>query len=119
MEIGNFLTENFLSTFSGSVIAVELIVAITKELPLIKKIRTKIYTAIIAFLHLLIINASTGALYNKVSCIYYIFINSIVIAVLLCGGYDIAFGKLDIASIKNKKLDASSLKNDDESSIEK
>lgn len=107
MEISNFLTETFLSTFAGSVIAVELIVAVTKELPLIKRIPTKIYTAVLAFTHLLIINVTNGSLKPQISCAYCLFINSIVIAVLLCGGYDVAFGKLDITSIKVKKNDKS------------
>lgn len=116
MGISNFLSDDFLSTFAGSIIAVELIVAVTKELPFIKKVPTKIYTAILAFIHLLIINANNGTLNTKISCIYCIFINAIVIAVLLCGGYDIAFGRLDIASIKNGKLDINSIKKDNNSS---
>lgn len=115
MEISNFLTETFLSTFAGSVIAVELIVAVTKELPLIKRIPTKIYTAVLAFTHLLIINVTNGSLKPQISCVYCLFINSIVIAVLLCGGYDIAFGKLDITSIKGGKIEISSVKKNDKS----
>lgn len=119
MEISNFLTQSFLSTFTGSIVAVEVIVAVTKELPLIKKVPTKIYTAILAFAHLLVINMSNGTLKAQISDIYCLFINSIVIAVLLCGGYDIAFGKLDVASIKNGRVDVNSAKKNDKSSIEK
>lgn len=119
MEISNFLTQSFLSTFTGSIVAVEVIVAVTKELPLIKKVPTKMYTAILAFVHLLVINMANGTLKAHISDVYCLFINSIVIAVLLCGGYDIAFGKLDVASIKKGRIDVNSAKKNDKSSIEK
>lgn len=119
MGITNFLTENFLSTFAGSIIAVELIVAVTKELPLIKRVPTKGYTAIIAFSHLLIINITNGTLKANVSNVYCLFVNAVVIAVLLCGGYDIAFGKLDVASVKNGRMNINSVKKNDKSSSEK
>ena len=47
MEITDFLTTDFLASFTGTLIAVELIVFITKDFPLIKKIPTKIYTLIL------------------------------------------------------------------------
>lgn len=119
MGISNFLSESFLSTFAGSVIAVELIVAVTKELPFIKKIPTKIYTAAFAFTHLMIMNLTNGTLKPQISCVYCIFINAIVIAVILCGGYDIAFGRLDVASIKNGKLNISSLKKEEKDTKDK
>lgn len=119
MGITNFLTENFLSTFAGSIIAVELIVAVTKELPFIKKIPTKVYTAILAFTHLIIINMTNGTLTTKISCWYCLFINAIVIAIILCGGYDIAFGRLDVASIKNGRLNINSVKKDGKPPLEK
>ena len=46
MEITDFLTQNFLSSFTGTLVAVELIVFTTKDFPLIKKIPTKLYTFI-------------------------------------------------------------------------
>ena len=48
MEITNFITENFLSSFIGTLAAVELIVFTTKNFPLINKIPTKLYTFILA-----------------------------------------------------------------------
>ena len=37
MEITDFLSKNFLSSFTGTLIAVELIVFVTKDIYLIKK----------------------------------------------------------------------------------
>ena len=55
MEITDFITKNFISSFAGALVAVELIVFITKNFPLIKKIPTKFYTFILAIIHLIII----------------------------------------------------------------
>ena len=59
MEITDFLTADFLASFTGTLIAVELIVFITKDFPLIKKIPTKIYTLILAIAHLSIERVAT------------------------------------------------------------
>ena len=59
MEITDFLTTDFLASFTGTLIAVELIVFITKDFPLIKKIPTKIYTLILAIAHLSIERVAT------------------------------------------------------------
>ena len=42
MEITNFVTESFLSSFAGTLVAVELIVFTTKNFPIIKKIPTNL-----------------------------------------------------------------------------
>ena len=65
MEITDFLTTDFLASFTGTLIAVELIVFITKDFPLIKKIPTKIYTLILAIAHLSIEKVATGCVWNN------------------------------------------------------
>lgn len=75
MEITDFLTADFLASFTGTLIAVELIVFVTKDFPLIKKIPTKIYTLILAIAHLSIERVATGCVWNNVECYYRLFIN--------------------------------------------
>lgn len=93
MEITNFVTENFLSSFAGTLLAVELIVFTTKGLPLIKKIPTKLYTFILAIIHLVIVQVSSGKVDITVEFIYILFINSLIVEVILCGGYDTLMDK--------------------------
>lgn len=88
MEITDFLTQDFLASFTGTLVAVELVVFITKDFPIIKKIPTKIYTLILAIAHLIIVKTATGSIAMSVECYYRIFINSLVIVLILCGGYD-------------------------------
>ena len=88
MEITDFLTQDFLASFTGTLVAVELVVFITKDFPIIKKIPTKIYTLILAIAHLIIVKTATGSIVMGVECYYRIFINSLVIVLILCGGYD-------------------------------
>ena len=47
MEITGFVTQNFLSSFAGTLVAVEIIVFTTKNFPIIKRIPTKFYTFIL------------------------------------------------------------------------
>lgn len=93
MEITNFVTENFLSSFAGTLLAVELVVFTTKSLPLIKKIPTKLYTFILAVIHLIIVQVSSGKADITVEFVYILFINSLIVEVILCGGYDTLMGK--------------------------
>ena len=88
MEITDFLTQNFLSSFTGTLVAVELVVFVTKDFPLIKKIPTKIYTLVLAIAHLIIVKTATGSIVMSVECYYRLFINSLVVVLILCGGYD-------------------------------
>ena len=74
MEITNFVTENFLSSFAGTLLAVELVVFTTKSLPLIKKIPTKLYTFILAVIHLIIVQVSSGKADITVEFVYILFI---------------------------------------------
>lgn len=88
MEITDFITKNFISSFAGALVAVELIVFITKNFPLIKKIPTKFYTFILAIIHLIIIKIFGGNIEINIQEIYLLFINSLLIVLALCGGYD-------------------------------
>lgn len=93
MEITNFVTENFLSSFAGTLLAVELIVFTTKDLPLIRKIPTRLYTFILAVIHLVIVQVSSEKIDITVEFVYILLINSLIVDVILCGGYDTLIGK--------------------------
>ena len=82
MEITDFITKNFISSFAGALVAVELIVFITKNFPLIKKIPTKFYTFILAIIHLIIIKIFGGNIEINIQEIYILFINSEIDACL-------------------------------------
>ena len=88
MEITNFITENFLSSFIGTLAAVELIVFTTKNFPLINKIPTKLYTFILAVIHLVIVQIIVGKAAITVEYVYISFLNSLIVELILCGGYD-------------------------------
>ena len=121
MEITNFVTENFLSSFAGTLLAVELIVFTTKDLPLIKKIPTKLYTFILAVIHLVIVQVTSGKVDITVEFVYILLINSLIVEVILCGGYDTLMGKFknikyalnqigeDGSKINNKNIDQNNL----------
>ena len=93
MEITNFVTENFLSSFAGTLMAVELIVFTTKNFPIIKKMPTKLYTFILAVMHLIIVQVSSGKVDITVEFVYILFINSLIVELILCGGYDTLIDK--------------------------
>lgn len=103
MEITNFVTENFLSSFAGTLMAVELIVFTTKSFPLINKISTKLYTFILAVIHLVIVQIVNGKVDITVEFVYMLFINSLIVEVILCGGYDTLINKFkNITDTLNK-----------------
>ena len=93
MKITNFVTESFLSSFAGTLVAVELIVFTTKNFPIIKKIPTKLYTFILAVIHLIIVQVVIGKADITVEFVYILFINSLILEVILCGGYDTLMDK--------------------------
>lgn len=105
MEITDFLTQNFLSSFTGTLVAVELIIFITKDFPLIKKIPTKLYTFIWAVVHLIIVKVTSGVMELNVECIYRLFINSLVVTLILCGGYDTIMQKFNVIKNVNGNLE--------------
>lgn len=114
MEITNFVTENFLSSFAGTLLAVELIVFTTKSLPLIRKIPTKLYTFVLAVIHLIIIQVSSKKVDITVEFIYILFMNSLIVEVILCGGYDTLMNKFrNIKGVLNQgEEDIISINND-------
>lgn len=105
MEITDFLTQNFLSSFTGTLVAVELIIFITKDFPLIKKIPTKLYTFIWAVVHLIIVKVTSGVMELNIECIYRLFINSLVVTLILCGGYDTIMQKFNVIKNVNGNLE--------------
>ena len=94
MEINNFVTTDFLASFTGTLFVVELMVFVTKNLPIIKKIRTRVYTFLLAISHIIIMGLITKTATQTVMYYYGAFINSLVITVMLCGGYDIIIDKI-------------------------
>lgn len=93
MEITNFITENFLSSFIGTLAAVELIVFTTKNFPLINKIPTKLYTFILTVIHIVIVQIIVGKAAITVEYVYISFLNSLIVELILCGGYDTLMSK--------------------------
>lgn len=115
MEINNFLTTDFLATFTGTLFVVELIVFVSKNLPGIKSIPTRIYTFILSFSHLLIMGIVKGTINSSLLYFYSLIINSLVITVMLCGGYDVIIDKINLVT---KKSDDSSQQNQGQSKDE-
>ena len=94
MEINNFVNKDFLASFTGTLFSVELIVIFTKNLPIIKKIRTRIYTFLLAMIHIIIMGLATNTAEQTILCYYTSLINSLIITMMLCGGYDIIVKKI-------------------------
>ena len=117
MEITDFLTQNFLSSFTGTLVAVELIVFTTKDFPLIKKIPTKLYTFILAVAHLVIVKTTTGSIEMSVECYYRLFINALVVVLILCGGYDTIIQRLNVIIGNGEKIEKGSAKKTEKNNI--
>lgn len=100
MEFTDFLTLEYITSFSGCVIITMLMVQLLKELPRIKNIPTKYFTFLIAFINILMPNIITGVF--KIQDIYLIFINSMLITFTCTGGFDFATKK-SINENKNTK----------------
>lgn len=103
MEITNFLNADALITYTVTLLMVELWVAFTKELPLIKKMPTKYYTFILAIIHLAIINVQVVLFSLNVLGIYVLLCNALILSVLLNGGYNLIVGKITINKESDKK----------------
>ena len=101
MDINNFVNMEFLAGFTGTIVGVELLVYCTKGLPIIKKIPTKVYTFLLAVIHLLIVKYVTGSFTLTLGNAYLLIINSLLISTILCGGYDVAIGNIQIPKITN------------------
>ncbi|MEG2289905.1 MAG: hypothetical protein RR891_12705 [Clostridium sp.] len=96
MEFTNYLNVDTIVTFAIAILLIELWINFTKELPIIKRIPTKIYTWMIAVLHLCIINTSLILFPLSLIGVYTLLCNALIIAVILCGGYDVVTGKITI-----------------------
>lgn len=94
MEVNNFVTTEFLSSFTGTLFVVELIVFVTKNLPIIKKIRTRGYTFILSIIHITLMGFATKTAGQTILYYYSVMINSLMVTVMLCGGYDIIIDKV-------------------------
>lgn len=105
MEITNFLTAEVLINFTMTIIMTELWVSFTKEFILIKKLPTRIYTFILAAIHLSIINSQAGLFTLTTLGVYTLLCNALIISIVLCGGYDVVVGKITInKDEKNKDI---------------
>ena len=102
MEFTDFLTIDYLCTYMGTVVVTMLIVQFLKELPGIKKIPTKYFTFIVAFLNILICSALTGNF--AVSNLYLMLINAVLVCFTATGGYDFAVKSVKIQKDKNVEL---------------
>lgn len=96
MEITSFINAEVLMTFTMTIVMVELWVAFTKEIKFIKQIPTRVYTLLMAIIHLLIINTGVSMFDWSVLGVYTLLCNGLIIAVILTGGYDIVTKKLTI-----------------------
>ena len=102
MDFNNFFTLEYMLTPIGATTTTILIVQFLKEMPLLKQMRTKHLTFIVALLNILICSILTkGFNYNE---LYMIVINSIIVAFSATGGYD----------FNNKVLKADKLKIEDD-----
>ena len=102
MEFTDFLTIDYLCTYMGTVVVTMLIVQFLKELPGIKKIPTKYFTFIVAFLNILICSFITGNF--AVSNLYLMLINAMLVTFTATGGYDFAIKSVTIKNEKDKEL---------------
>ncbi|WP_195988553.1 hypothetical protein [Clostridium sp. D53t1_180928_C8] len=117
MEITDFLTQNFLSSFTGTLVAVELIVFTTKDFPLIKKIPTRLYTFSWSIIHLVIVKVTSGVMDLNVECVYRLFINALVVTLMLCGGYDTIMQRLNTIIGSGEKIGKGNVEKTEENSI--
>ena len=102
MEFTDFLTIDYISTFMGTVAVTMLIVQFLKELPGIKKIPTKYFTFIVAFLNILICSFITDNF--AVSNLYLMLINAVLVCFTATGGYDFAVKSVKIQKDKSTEL---------------
>ena len=103
MEFTDFLTIDYISTFMGTVAVTMLVVQFLKELPGIKKIPTKYFTFIVAFLNILICSFITGNF--AVSNLYLMLINAMLVTFTATGGYDFAAKSVTIKTQKDKSTE--------------
>lgn len=88
MVLDNFVTWKFIASYMGTVIITMLTVQFLKELPFIKRIPTRYFTFIIAFLNIIATNIATNSF--LIPNLYLMFINAIITTFTATGGYDFA-----------------------------
>lgn len=101
--MNDFLTWQYVGTFIGMCFCTGMVTEFTKELPFVKKIPTKYFTAIIAFILLLFSNI-TGGTFNLIN-IPIIMLNSILICFTSTGGYDFHYRKTKVVEDKDSDVE--------------
>lgn len=91
-QLTEFLSLDYISTFIGTVIVTMLLVQFLKDLPFIKKVPTKYFTFIIAFVNILMCSILLDTF--KVSNLYLMFLNAMLITFTSTGGYDFTIKKV-------------------------
>lgn len=94
MDINNFVTWDYISSYVGTIVVTMLIVQFLKELPYIKVIPTKYFTFLVAFLTIVICGLQAGTL--SLSNLFLMFINAILVTLTATGGYDFAIKKVTV-----------------------
>jgi hypothetical protein len=102
MEFTDFLTIDYISTFMGTVAVTMLVVQFLKDLPGIKKIPTKYFTFVVAFMNILICSALTDNF--ALSNLYLMLINAMLVTFTATGGYDFAVKNVKIQKDKSTEL---------------
>lgn len=100
IDLNNFLTIQFLTSFLGVVFITTLTTQFTKELPFIKKIPTRLYNFIIVLFTLFVYTFYGLQDFNLVNITTLIF-NSVFISSLENGGYNLTTGKISLNMFKN------------------
>ena len=86
----------------GTVVVTMLMVQFSKELLGVKKIPTRYFTFVIAFLNILICSALTGNF--ALSNLYLMLINAMLVTFTATGGYDFAIKNVKIQKGKSTEL---------------
>ena len=94
MDINNFVTWDYISSYVGTIVVTMLIVQFLKELPYIKVIPTKYFTFLVALLTIVICGLQAGTL--SLSNLFLMFINAILVTLTATGGYDFAIKKVSV-----------------------
>lgn len=94
MVLDNFVTWDFISGYVGTVIVTMLIVQFLKEFPFIKKMPTRYFTFIIAFLNIVATNIATKSF--SISNLYLMIINAILITFTSTGTFDFTFNSVKV-----------------------
>lgn len=94
----DFLTWSYITTFIGIVFCTQMLVEFFKELPFIKSIPTKYFTAIVAFVLILFGKIFVGDF--SLIDIPLILLNSVLVTFTTTGGKDFNYKKVTIKEYK-------------------